>query len=252
VAETNLGLVFLERGQADAAAAHFQNALRILSQSGQAHYDLSLALVHTDLGNALVQKGQMEEAVAHFEKATQLQPDYPDAHYNLGAALLQKGQVDEAIAQWRKTVSLRPADAEAHTSLANALLQKGALSEAISHYEAALQFAPDAVLPMNNLAWVLATSPETRARDGVRAVDLARRAMQRSDAKNPIFIRTLGAALAETGRFEPAQEAAERAEQLARVQQQPELAEEIERDIDGYHRGVPVRDSSLRNADPAH
>ena len=53
----------------------------------------------------------------------------------------------------------------------------------------------------NNLAWLLATSSDASIRDGNRAIELAKQAVQLSGGKDADYLRTLAAAYAETGRF---------------------------------------------------
>ena len=240
-AHTNFGMLLSREGQIDEAISHFQTALQIVSKSGEAHYGLTRAIIYCDLANAFVRTGRIEEAITDLEKAVELQPNYADAHYNLGSVLLQKGEIDRAIAQWQTTLSINPNDGEAHTALGNALLQKGQLREAIVHYQAALEIEPLAVLPLNNLAWVLSTSDDTEFRNGSRAVELAERAVQLSQAQNPRFIRTLAAAYAADGRFSDASEAAERALSLAREQNNFDLARAIQKDVDLYRDNLPLR-----------
>ncbi len=247
-AHTNLGMFLLKQGQVDDAISHFQVALQILSQSGQAHYNLSCAIIHSDLASALVRKGLIDEAIMHLQKAAELQPDYADAHYNLGSVLLRKGETDQAIVQWRATLSINPEDAGAHTALGNALLQKGQLREAIAHYQAAIAIEPLSVSPLNNLAWVLSTSDDAEFRNGPRAVEFAQRAVQLTRMENPMFIRTLAAAYAANGRFSDATELAQRALSLAREQNDADLAHDVEKDIDLYRANLPLRDSALSNS----
>ena len=68
---------------------------------------------------------------------------------------------------------------------------------------------------LNNLAWVLATSPKAELRNGAEAVRLAERACELTHYGEPLFIGTLAAAYAEAGRFPEAVTTAEKAEQLA-------------------------------------
>src|SRR5439155_4864777 len=60
-------------------------------------------------------------------------------------------------------------------------------------------------------AWMLATHPDPRYRNGVLAVRLARQACQATAYRQPEFLDTLAAAYAENGRFEEAQAAARQA-----------------------------------------
>jgi WD40 repeat protein/serine/threonine protein kinase len=54
---------------------------------------------------------------------------------------------------------------------------------------------------LNSLAWLLATSPQPKARNGALAVTLAKKAVVASDHKNSAVLDTLAAAHAETGNF---------------------------------------------------
>ena len=59
---------------------------------------------------------------------------------------------------------------------------------------------------MNNLAWVLATSPMDDVRDGERAIELATTAAELTDFKKAFILSTLASGYAEVGEFEKARE----------------------------------------------
>ena len=65
--------------------------------------------------------------------------------------------------------------AEARAYLALALIRTGSAPEAIKVYREALQLRPDWLEAMNNLAWALATCPDSTVRDGTEAVKLTER-----------------------------------------------------------------------------
>lgn len=163
------------------------------------------------------------------------------AHANLGGALLRKGDVDEAIAQCEMALKLRPANADAHANLGSALLQKGFVPQAILHYEKALQTAPASAPTLNNLAQIFATCPDARFRNGARAIQLAKQADEYSGKRNPVFIRTLAAAHAESGDFDEAIKTAERALKLSLAQGKSTLASDLQMDIDLYRLHLPRR-----------
>src|SRR6266566_4658537 len=194
VAHNNLGYLCVDRGELDKAISHFQTALRIRSTKPDPHYSVGSAFMHVNLADALGRKGQPDEAMVHYEEAIKLQPSYADAYYNRGVILFAEGHIDEAIADWEKTLQIQPNDADAHTGLGNALLRQGSLKEAIAHYEKALALAPKDPHSRINIAWVLATSSDASIRDGVRAVEFARKAVELSNSGDPKFLRTLAAA----------------------------------------------------------
>jgi tetratricopeptide (TPR) repeat protein len=264
-AHNNLGNALLKNGRVDEAITHFQEALQIKSNYAEAHNNLGNALLkngrvdeaithfeqavkitpdyavaHNDLGSALRQKGRVDDAITHFEQAVQTKPDFAEAHYNLGNALLQMGRLDESIAQYQQAVQIKPGLAEAHYNLGNALSQKGNVSGAIAHFQQTLQIKPANPRALNNLAWLLAASPEASLRNGNRAVELARQANALPGGENPIFLHTLAAAFAEAGRFSEAVETAQRALRMAGAQSNTGLAGQLQFELKLYQAGSPL------------
>jgi tetratricopeptide (TPR) repeat protein len=216
--------------------------------TARGRYNHDNALAHNNLGNAFEQKGLLDEAMFHYRKAVKLSPDYADAEYNLGRALFRKGQIDEAIACWQKTLSIHPDDADAHANLGDALLRKGLVRDAAAHYERSLEITPRSPAILNSLAWVLSTCSDAQLRNGSRAVSLSEQANQLSGGDNPVYIRTLAAAYAETGRFNDASDAAQRALELALAKRDAALASKLRMDIDLYRMNFPLRERGLTSA----
>jgi Flp pilus assembly protein TadD len=244
-AHNNLGYLYSESGQLDKAISHFEAAAAIRHDKTNKHYNVGSAFVEMNLADALAQKGESDEAMVHYEQAIRLEPNYADAYYNRGNLLLAKGQIDDAIADWENTLQLQPNDADAHTCLGNALLRKGSLNEAIRHYETALALAPDDPHSRNNLAWILATSSDAKIRDGGKAVEFAQQAVVVSGGREPLFLRTLAAAYAESGRFSESIKAAQQAAMIANMQGKRRLANTLEKDLLLYRAYVPLRANSL-------
>ena len=264
--ETNLILALIKKGRTDEAITHSQVLLKGYPNDAQAHHNLGNALrkkgdsrgaiaayekalsiqgrypsAHYGLGIALDQNGQIDQALAHYLEAVKEQPNYPEAYYSLGNDLLRKGRVEDAIAAYEQALKSRLRYPEVENNIGLALAQKGRPSEAIAHWQNALALQPDSVDPLNNLAWVLATFPETWIRNKKQALVLAGRANQLSGDNNPAILRTLAAAYAENGRFTEAIVTAERGLQLANAQEDLALANILERDIARYRINTPIR-----------
>ncbi|MGB7745811.1 MAG: tetratricopeptide repeat protein, partial [Verrucomicrobiia bacterium] len=214
-AHNNLGNAQLKTGKVDEAIAQYQKSLEIKPDNAEAHYNF---------GNALLKMGKVDEAMVHYQKALQIKPDYAEAHSNLGGVLLQRGKADEAIAHFQKALEVMPDNAIVRNNLNNALLQKSRM-DAITRFQKALQAKPDSVEDLNNLAWLLATCPDARLRDGVQAVNYAERACELTHYGVTLLVGTLAAAYAEAGRYDDALAAAQKACALATAAGERELLE---------------------------
>jgi Flp pilus assembly protein TadD len=99
----------------------------------------------------------------------------------------------------------------------------GEFQQAVGHYTEALRLRPDAPDMLNNLAWLLATCPEARFRDGAQAVKFGERACGLTHYQKNIYVGTLAAAYAEAGRFDDAIATAQKACALASESGDPDL-----------------------------
>jgi tetratricopeptide (TPR) repeat protein len=161
------------------------------------------------------------------------------AHNNLGTILRQQGKVDEAITQYQEALQIEPDNESIHFNLARAFYQEGRVDLAIGQFQSALQIEPGDMEAQNNLAWLLATAPQASLRNGAKAVELARQANELAGGKNPVILGTLAAALAETGRFSEALEAARRASQLSGAQSNTALAGQLQFEMKLFQAGRP-------------
>ena len=213
--------------------------MEIRSRNASAHYNFGGALIENSLAGALARKGLLSEAVGHYEKAVKLRPDYGDSYLNLGTVLFEQGRIGDAIAQWQKAIATQPNDAGFHTALGDAFLRGELQKDAIAEYERAVQISGQDPLARNNLAWLLATSPDASIRDGTRAIELAKQAVRLSRGKDPNYLRTLAVACAGSGRFAEARETARRALQAAEIRGNSTLANALRDEIALYELGLP-------------
>jgi tetratricopeptide (TPR) repeat protein len=235
-AHMNLGLALAKTGQVEEAIAQFRHSLQI--QPGYAK-------AHLNLGDALLRQGRTDEAVASLQQALALQPNYAKAHYDLANVWFDQGRMDDAVAHYRMAIAADPEFVDAHFNLGNALLNTGHPTEAIAEYRQTLALNPNYGAALNNLAWALATSPQAGLRDGAAALALAIKGEQLTGGKNPLLLRTLAAAYAETGKYGMAAATAQRALELATEQKNDALTAALQSEAKLYQSGAP-----LRNAPP--
>ena len=170
-------------------------------------------LAHARLGlaDALLAQGEVGEAVAECREVLKTYPLATEAIVILGEALAAEGEIEEALPHLRRAVTIEPKNARAHFQLGLVLYDRGRSEAALAQLNEAIQLQPDDGRMLWPAAWILATSPDPTIRDGAQAVELATRAIQLSKGKEPRAIDALAAALAETGNFSAAVNAAERA-----------------------------------------
>lgn len=94
---------------------------------------------------------------------------------------------------------------------------------------------------LNNLAWVLATSPKEDVRDGKRAIKLATKACELTEFKEAHILSTLAAAYAESGDFEKAREWSGKAVALGEKEENEQL-EQLKKELENYKENKPWRE----------
>jgi protein O-mannosyl-transferase len=194
------------------------------------------------LGDFLLLRNRPAEAEAEYAAASKLaQPDVALLR-SMATALSRQGKTPEATRQLEQALKLDPADAWVNFDLAELLSQQRQTGQAVVCYERAIAADPKFVAALNNLAWLLATSPEDQIRDGPRAVELAENACQLTEGKAAFLLGTLAAAYAEAGRFTNAVATAEKARDRARAANQEAIAKRNEDLLELYRTGRPFRE----------
>jgi Flp pilus assembly protein TadD len=229
----NIGFLLQKQGHPEEAAGYFQQALRL-------HPDYFEAL--NDLGTMSADAGRYDEAIEYFQRANRIQPNFFDTLKNLGSALAATGRFEEAIQCYRQAIQISPNHPETLVYLGMTLGQAGRNPEAVDAYRAALKLNPDLPDALNNLALILATSSRDDLRNGPEAVQLANRACQLTQYRQPQFIETLAAAYAEAGRFQDAQAIMAKLAQLATQAGQTALAQRYQRILERYRASQPLRE----------
>jgi len=193
------------------------------------------------LGGLLLGAGKTAEAQELFRDAVRQEPNDIQGRNGLAASLARTGQIEAALEQYQESLTLRSDQPLTHCAIAELCGALGRTGQSIHHYREALRLQSDLGAALNNLAWILATHPEERYRNGAEAVRLAQRACELVQNKVPLLLGTLAAAYAEAGRFEDAVKTAEQARDLARQQGLDEVAERNSELLTLYRYGRPCR-----------
>ena len=141
--------------------------------------------------------------------------------------LVRRGRLTEAVADLRLAFDGHVKDPEVPNALAFALMQTGQFGEAAAVLKSALAQHPENVNIAHNLARLLATSPDSRVRDGATALRLALEVRERTGGRDPRALDTLAAAYAAAGRLDLARATSTLAAALARQLGDVAAADEI-------------------------
>jgi tetratricopeptide (TPR) repeat protein len=133
VAHFNLGTLLADRGDANGAAAHYLEAIRVRPRYPDPH---------NNLANLLHDRGDVAGALFHYREALRLRPGYADAHFNLAGLLVSVGRPGEAIPHYEAILRTSPRDVEALFGLGNARAAGGEWGLAAAAYRDALAVEP--------------------------------------------------------------------------------------------------------------
>lgn len=111
------------------AIQHYQAALHLNPELGQAHHNLGIAL-------------QFEQALSCFQRALMIQPNDADALFNRGNALIELGRINEAIEAYEQTAALGSEQPILFSNLGNARRELGQLEASLAAFQTALTLDP--------------------------------------------------------------------------------------------------------------
>ena len=111
-----------------------------------------------------------------MERLEQIAPKNPELLSQLGMLYEANKQPRKAIEKYTIALKQSPNQFLALRGRADAYLNVGKHAEAVEDYNAALKIKADDDGVLNNLAWVLATSPDDNVRDGKRSAELGTQA----------------------------------------------------------------------------
>lgn len=172
VAHNNLGSIFLDRGDADAAVRHYKAALAVNPNFFESHHSL-MKIFHS--------AGDLDRALIHGRRALNLAAmgrDKMALHNNIAQLLEQSGDPRSAMEHYRAAMLIDPERVELQFNYASALEAGGLSSDALRHFENANRLKPDWPEPLLAMARILHTHPDPEVRDPDRARELERRAEQ--------------------------------------------------------------------------
>jgi Flp pilus assembly protein TadD len=235
-----MGQLFADKEEWKKAADHFEVAAELRPDD----FDIRMALAaaHRD-------SGQNDAALKDLRIAQRMNPNLPQPWFLEGVLLFETGPAQASIRPLANAVARNPSHADAQYRLGVALMQTGQGAAAVGPLMNAVRLSPNSPEALTHLAWLLATHPNPRLRQGSDALFLANRADELTNHQSPEALDALAAAQAEQLQFDQAVETSRKASELATQLGKPDLARQIDARTDGYRLRRSVRDASLAGAD---
>jgi len=236
------GRTYLAHGDTNEAINDFTEVIRL-------NADAATAYIYR--GFAYQKKGDWDKSISDYSEILRRNPDTEAAYILRGFGYNKKGEFEKAITDYTEAIRRNPDNALAYYYRGLVSGKKGVFEKEVSDFREAIRRNPKLGIAYNQLAWVLASCPADRVRDGKAAVTTAWDACEMAEWKNAAWIDTLAAAYAEAGDFEkavkyenqalatpvtPGVDGTETREQLARMQQRLSL----------YEQGHPYREELTR------
>lgn len=210
----------------------------VTASNPQFHYSIA----HNQIGLALLAKGRTEESLPHFTRAIETALGHKSLYlFNRALANRALDRGGEALGDLRASLDLKPEDEETHAMMGKVLAETGEHAEARMHYEKALALDPGFDWARLELAWLMATSPETNVRDGREALRLVLSVGRELRENSFRAMEVAAAAYAEIGEFTNAVRAAETAMRFARRERQIAIGpEDTARRVASYSGAVEI------------
>jgi len=184
--------ISLKRNDTERAIAEAGRAIELGPQNSQAYEFLMNCLLESRRYNEAGQLGREWLAVSPYELAP---------HSALASALFESDDRASAAQHLGYVMMLRPELEQAEAQLRQLLLSVARRPDGLQQLRDIVPGTPDSPRMLDELAWLLATNPDPKLRDGAQAVRLAERACILTERRVPMMLDTLAAALAEAGDF---------------------------------------------------
>lgn len=186
---------------------------------------------------------KFELAILDLNRAIDVNKDSLDAYMSRGKAYYKRDNFELAIKDFDMVLQLNAEIEEAYLYKGNIWYLKCDIEKVIKNYLLAIDLLPNDSNEYNELAWIFATIPDEKYRDGKKALMYAQQANKLDyNYKN---LDTLSAAFAESGRFEDAIETQIKAINLCKEEKDSEMVPQLLNRLKYYKANKPWREECL-------
>ena len=189
------GITQANLNQYDLAIADFTEAIRLAPLQ---------ACAFIGRGNCSANTANPAKAIIDYTEAIRLDPNSAIAFANRAKAWNASGEFTRAIADANEAIRLAPNYANAFSARAVAFAATKQFGEAFLDCDRIAAISPAGVSGYNDVAWLLAMSPDVAIRDGKKAIEFAMKASSLTNELDAGVLDTLAIASAEAADFKQA------------------------------------------------
>jgi tetratricopeptide (TPR) repeat protein len=223
---------YLNQGDLNNAEEEFKKALEAKPNEAS----------HTSLGYVYQRQKRYEAAMDHYNQALELNSEHVSAMNNLAVAYYELGDINQAMSEIKKALEIDPESADAWLNLGTFSKQSGKWGDALKYFNRGREIEPADMRFVYQLSLLYATAPESQIRNGKEAIRLAEMICEDTKYNKPASLDLLAMALAETGQYEKAKDAAEHAYRLAIRNKENQFATQIKSRQNLYQMQKPFRE----------
>jgi tetratricopeptide (TPR) repeat protein len=192
-AYVNRAQVWEKKRRHDEAWKDYAEAIRLDPKMWQAYFNRAISCREA---------GEFGKAIEDMSEVIKLKPDYAPAYVAQAADYYRLGQIDKALEDWNRVTELNSNQIEAYLGRTMIYLRKKDYVRAAREMEMATRVeSKQPADTLNSLAWLQATYPDKRARNGIAAIETAMKACGLTEWNDWRYVDTLAAAYAESGNF---------------------------------------------------
>jgi tetratricopeptide (TPR) repeat protein len=234
-AHKQLAVLHLRAENFEQAEHHYTRVFELAPETGRS----DLVRFNIGMGHALSKRHEFDAALAHYREAVRVDPNNGRANGILGLVLVYSDRAFEARPYLEVALRGQPGSAQLQAAMASVASAEGNLAEAVAYNREAIRLKPKLRPARNNLAWLLATSPDESLRDPAEALQIAEGLRDEVEEPGADLLDTLAAAYAAAGRFEEAVRSAEQAVVLAEAEGDLAMAATFRKRLSNYRSREP-------------
>jgi tetratricopeptide (TPR) repeat protein len=157
-------------------------------------------------GRAAARHRDYDQAIADLTQAIAQDPSDKSAYEARGLCYLRQKEkkYDLARADFDAIIRLDPRNGRAFSLRGLTYLRQYQYAQASADFEQSIALNPDDAQAYNSAAWLMATCPDSKIRNGPKAIEFATKGCEFSSWRLPSLIDTLAAAYANEGKFDDA------------------------------------------------